>query len=160
MCGCMDACEDFLEVNDVHVANATFTWQSVAIRCEVQKTHDDSGLCGMHAYYSEQHGQSQTICSNPGDKVWKRNMNIGPVRLRNVGHAIVGQKSANKARSKKKKRWIGIGRKIVESHFYEIAIIVITFIALFMEDVETLILTSTFRNTDQYGKRQGNHVLP
>lgn len=84
-----------------------------------------------------------------GHKQWKKNMNLGPVP-RIVDRVSKDQKSVKKARKSKKKGCREIGRKVVESHAYEIAIIVITFIALFMEDVETFILTSTFRHGQQY----------
>ena len=78
-------------------------------------------------------------------------MNTGPVHLRKVDRVSKEKKPVAKTRTSKKQRWRKIGRKIVESNVYEIAIIVITFIALFMEDIETLILTSTFRHAEQYG---------
>ena len=48
--------------------------------------------------------------------------------------------------------WREIGRKILDDNRYEIAVVVLTFIALFMEDVEILLLTETFRNTMEYGR--------
>ena len=75
-------------------------------------------------------------------------MRLGPVP-RKVGRVIKDKKSVDKAGRSKKKGCREFGRRIVESSVYEIAIIVITFIALFMEDVETLILTSTFRDGGQ-----------
>ena len=43
-------------------------------------------------------------------------------------------------------------REILDDNRYEIAIVVLTLIALFMEDAEILLLTETFRNTMEYGR--------
>ena len=48
--------------------------------------------------------------------------------------------------------WRGIGRSILDDDRYEIAIVLLTFIALFMEDTEILLLTQTFQHTDQHGQ--------
>ena len=48
--------------------------------------------------------------------------------------------------------WRGIGRKILDDDRYEIAIVLLTFVALFMEDAEILLLTYTFENTMDHGR--------
>ena len=60
----------------------------------------------------------------------------------------------------KHQEWREVGRNIVESNYYEILVVALTFVALFMEDVETLMLTGTFRHTDTYGWLSLREVRP
>ena len=48
--------------------------------------------------------------------------------------------------------WRAFGRQILDEDRYEIAILLLTFVALFMEDVEILLLTQTFQNTMDNGR--------
>ena len=52
---------------------------------------------------------------------------------------------------KEPKRWKAVGRNIVESNYYELAVILLTFVALFTDDAESLILTSQTYRTDEFG---------
>ena len=112
-------------------------------------------------------------CFNAGSKKlvnkrWKSNMKLGFFRGRNIEKSddVMNRKN-NKAespkQSEKKKQqegWREVGRNIIESNYYEILIVALTFVALFMEDVETLMLTGTFRHTDTYGWLSLREVRP
>ena len=94
-------------------------------------------------------------------------MNLGFFRGRNIEKSddVMNRKN-NKAESPKsqktkhQKGWREVGRTIIESNYYEISIVALTFVALFMEDIETLMLTSTFRHTDTYGWLSLREVRP
>ena len=120
------------------------------------------------------HAKIWKKCFNTGSKEidnkkrWKKNMNLGTFQVRNIEKSedVMNRKN-NKAespkQSEKKKQqegWREVGRNIIESNYYEISIVALTFVALFMEDVETLMLTGTFRDTDTYGWLSLREVRP
>ena len=92
-------------------------------------------------------------------------MNLGPARVGITNQDNTNENVPEKPKTpakqnhttknksgKQKKSCRVVGRNVVESHYYEIAIIVLTFIALFMEDVEILLLTSPLWDTTNYGR--------
>ena len=95
-------------------------------------------------------------------------MNHGTFQVRNIAKSEDVMDSKNNEaespeHSKKTKHqegWREVGRNIIESNYYEILIVALTFVALFMEDIETLMLTSTFRHTDTYGWLSLREVRP
>ena len=103
-------------------------------------------------------------------KNWKANMNHGTFQVRNIGKSedvVYPDRKNNEAESpepskktKHEEGWREVGRNIIESNYYEILIVALTFVALFMEDVETLMMTGTFRHTDTYGWLSLRDVRP
>ena len=96
-------------------------------------------------------------------KNWKANMNHGTFQVRNIAKSEDVMDRKNNEHSEKTKHqegWREVGRNIIESNYYEILIVALTFVALFMEDIETLMLTSTFRHTDTYGWLSLREVRP
>ena len=105
-----------------------------------------------------------------GKKRWKENMNLGPARAANKNSVEKGisdkakndppkkpRKEDHMAQSgpkKKKKTWRVVGRNILESDYYEIAVVLLTFVALFIEDVEILLLTSELWDSPNTGIAQ------
>ena len=100
-----------------------------------------------------------------GKNAWKRHMNLGPAKVGTMNGNSTNENTSDKAKTARKRKYItrneyrehnkncrAVGRNIVESHFYEITVIVLTFIALFMEDVEILLLTSPFWDTANSGR--------
>ena len=101
-------------------------------------------------------------------KRWKKTMNFGMFKAQNIEKSEDVMKRKNKEaespkHSKKTKLhegWRVAGRNIVESNAYEISVVVLTFLALFTEDVETLVLTGVLRSTDAYGWLSLREVRP
>ena len=90
-------------------------------------------------------------------------MNLGPFQVRNIAKSEDVMNRKNNEDSEKTKHqegWREVGRNIIESNYYEILVVALTFVALFMEDVETLMLTGTFRHTDTYGWLSLREVRP
>ena len=100
-------------------------------------------------------------------KNWKANMNHGTFQVQNIAKSedVMDRKneeaeSPEHSEKTKHQEWREVGRNIVESNYYEILVVALTFVALFMEDVETLMLTGTFRHTDTYGWLSLREVRP
>ena len=95
-----------------------------------------------------------------GKKKWKEHMNLGPARAneKNSDEAKQSRQIKYMSRSgyrhEKKKTWKVVGRNIVQNKYYEIAIVLLTFMALFMEDVEILLLTSGLWDSPNTGIAQ------
>ena len=85
------------------------------------------------------------------DKRWKKNIKLGPFQLPKVEETSAGKNLDYSKNEKEKRGWRKIGRNVVESNCYEIAVVALTFVALFMEDIETVMLTGALRHTDAYG---------
>ena len=89
-------------------------------------------------------------------------MNLGPFQVRNIAKRedVMNRKNGEDSEKTKHQEWREVGRNIIESNYYEILIVALTFVALFMEDIEILMLTGTFRHTDTYGWLSLREVRP
>lgn len=92
-----------------------------------------------------------------GGQRWENRMvHLGPIRNQTIDTAKTDKILGPEPGKLKKEtyslveRCRGKGREIVESNPWEIFVLVLTFIALFMEDTEILLLTGSFRHTMEY----------
>lgn len=79
-------------------------------------------------------------------------MTIGPGQVRYVQDNRADEDLDEEPEQEPACDWKEYGRKILDEDRYEIAILLLTFVALFMEDVEILLLTGAFQNTMDNGR--------